>query len=100
MVKRVQQAGVDNVGNKLYRATLTTGEPGPTFDVPPTPYMFEPVDMGEFLPGQVGWDANGTRLIVSVCIESPIYTGGFQVDGTPTLAINDHRPIFSNRSIP
>jgi hypothetical protein len=100
MVKRVQQVGVDNVGNKLYCATLTTGESGPPFAVPPAPYMFEPGDMGEFLPGQVGWDANGTPLIVTVCINPPTYTGGFQVDGTPTLATTDRGPERSNGSIP
>ena len=100
MVKRVQEAGVDSDGNKLYRAKLTTGELGPPFAVPPTPYMFEHGDMGEFLPGQVGWGVDGTPLIVSVCIKYPTYTGGFQVDGTPTLATTDRRPKRSTSSIP
>lgn len=53
-----------------------------------TPYMFEPGDMGEYVPVQVGVRAdNGEPVYGWKRVKPGIYTGGYNVDGTPTRAM-------------
>ena len=52
------------------------------------PYMLEPGDMGEWkmVPsGQVN-AATGEPIMVRKMVRKPKYTGGFNADGSPTLA--------------
>jgi hypothetical protein len=48
--------------------------------------MFEPGDMGEFERAEVGVDADGNPVFAQRCIRPPLYTGGVNVDGSPTRA--------------
>lgn len=52
----------------------------------PMPYMFEPGDMGEFEHVQVGVTVGGAPVYGRRQVKPATYTGGRNVDGSPTRA--------------